>query len=83
VREISHLGSATELPPPMPLRELPWMRRERIDADLRRAIHELRALVKEDSRWDVQYEALADALEGAVLLIDAIEDFDNRHSVRV
>jgi hypothetical protein len=39
--------------------------------------------VKEDSRWDVQYEALADALEGAVLLIDAIEDFDNRHSVRV
>jgi hypothetical protein len=73
IREITHLNPAATMPAPMT--DLPWMRRERIDGNLRRVVHELRQLVKEDQRWDTQYEAMADACEGALLLVNAIEDY--------
>ena len=57
------------------LRDLPWMRRERVDMNIRAAIGDLRALSVEDGQWFPQYRALADAFEAAIKLIDAIEDF--------
>jgi hypothetical protein len=63
--------------------ELPWMRRERADANIRRAIFELRALAREDEGWAVQYRSLADAFEAAIALLDAIEDTEDNFSRRV
>lgn len=92
MREISHLSPQATLPPPKhvklinsytPLTELPWMRRERCDANIRRAIGELRALAIEDSGWQVQYRSMADAFEAGLLLLNAIEDLDGNYSVRV
>jgi hypothetical protein len=67
----------------MAFTELPWMRRERADANIRRAIFELRALAREDSGWAVQYGCLADAFEAAISLLDAIEDTEDNFSRRV
>ena len=85
MREISHLSPLAGLPAPMtkPLRDLPWMRRERADISIRAAVGELRALAVEDGVWMPQYVALADAFEAALRLIDAIEDADDGFSVRV
>jgi hypothetical protein len=86
MREVSHLVPEVPLPPRRDalVNDLPWMRRERADANIRRAIGELRALAVEDSVWVPQYLALADAFESAVSLLDAIEDFESqRHSRRV
>jgi hypothetical protein len=59
------------------------MRRERADANIRRAIFELRALSREDTGWAVQYGCLADAFEAAISLLDAIEDTEDNFSRRV
>jgi hypothetical protein len=63
--------------------DLPWMRRERADANIRRAIHELRALSREDERWLLQYRSLADTFEAAIALLDLIEDTEDDYSRRV
>ncbi len=78
MRDLSH-KDATELPPPMPclLNELAWARRERADANIRRAIGELRALAVEDVLFTEQYRAMADAFESALELINTIEDLQN------
>jgi DNA-binding SARP family transcriptional activator len=60
--------------------ELPWVRRERADANIRRAIWELRALAREDEAWVLQYRSLADAFEAAIALLDAIEDTEDSYS---
>lgn len=80
MREVSHLGSAG-LPPRMlpqvdeaAVMDLAWARRERADANVRRAVGELRALAVEDGLWARQYLAMADAFESALQLLDAIED---------
>lgn len=83
MRELSHSDPTAFLPPPKmlehELREvstLPWQRRERADANIRRAIGDLRALALEDTPWSQQYHAMAEAFESAVRLLDAIEDAD-------
>lgn len=53
---------------------LPWQRRERTDANIRRAISDLRALAAEDVLFAAQYRAMADAFQSALSLLDAIED---------
>lgn len=63
-----------------PLRDLPWMRRERVDMNLRCAVAELRDLASVDPLWREQYETLASAFESAIRLLDAIEDFQDAHS---
>lgn len=81
IREVFH-DRDTELPPPMPRRltaplsELPWMRREKADANTRRAISELRALAVEDTVFTEQYRAMADAFESALELLNLIEDLE-------
>jgi hypothetical protein len=66
----------------VPMFQLPWMRRERADSNIRHAIGELRALAVEDDRWKEQYRSLADAFESALMLLDAIENTED-HSRRV
>ena len=68
------LISMDELNGGTPLEFLPWQRRERADANIRRAIGELRALAVEDTPFGTQYRAMADAFESALGLLDAIED---------
>lgn len=66
--------------------DLPWMRRERCDANIRRAINELRALALEDTDYFAHYLSMAETFEAAVKLLDAIEDvsyLSGGHSVRV
>ncbi len=77
MRDVSH-ADATELPPPMPLTDLPWMRRERLDGCLRRSLYELRALAKEDVRWQSEYTLLAAYAEAAVQIVDLIEDYESQ-----
>ena len=60
--------------PPRRITELPWMRREKADANIRRAIAELRALAVEDDRFTPQYRAMADTFESALDLLNTIED---------
>lgn len=69
------LISMDELDGGTPLEWLPWQRRERCDANIRRAITELRALAVEDAVFGTQYRAMADAFQSALGLLDAIEDF--------
>jgi hypothetical protein len=75
----------TELRLAPPLRDLPWMRRQRIDSNIRRSIGELRALALEDTDFSRSYVAMAAAFEGAIELLDAISDWDTEKpgSVRV
>jgi hypothetical protein len=63
--------------------ELPWMRRERCDANIRRAIAELRDLARCGDGYVVQYTSLADAFESAIKLLDAIEDTEDMYRRRV
>jgi lauroyl/myristoyl acyltransferase len=63
--------------------ELPWMRRERADANIRHAIGELKALAVEDTGWAGYYRAMAETLEAAIKVLDAIEDHDDPFSRRV
>ena len=82
MREVHHTDPDAVMPPRM--NDLPWMRRERADGNIRRAIGELRALAVEDKLWAVQYRAMADAFESAIGLLDAIEDYGHPgHSVKV
>ena len=62
---------------PRDMWELPWMRRERADANIRRAIGDLRALAIEDPEFMAAYRAMADAFDASVRLLDAIEDWDS------
>ena len=54
--------------------DLPWMRRERADANIRRAIADLRKLAVEDTGFAPQYRAMADTFESALNLLNVIED---------
>ena len=91
MREISHSDEWAELPARKPrpgdpfLADLPWMRRERADANIRHAIGDLRALALEDPGWTRQYQTLADCFESALELINAIEDvgFAEQFSIKV
>lgn len=64
----------------IPMADLSWARRERVDANIRRAIGDLRALAVEDTMFMSSYRAMADAFDACVQLLDTIEDV---HSVRV
>jgi hypothetical protein len=66
-----------------PLGELPWMRRERVDANIRRATFELRELAAEDTVWQSYYLAMADTFDAALLLLNTIEDAADKFSVKV
>jgi hypothetical protein len=76
IREVSHLNPQAKLPPPMTvgLRELPWMRRERIDSHLRRSMNELEALIADGDAWAPYYQSLRDGLEAGLALINGIEN---------
>ena len=66
------------------LSDLPWARRERADANIRRAIWELEALAVEDTELTRYYLALADLFNKGLRILNAIEDYDERlHSVKV
>lgn len=71
MREVSHINPLVSLP--TPIHDLPWARRERADTNIRRAISELRALAVEDIPFTEAYEAMADAFESSLALLDVIE----------
>lgn len=58
--------------------DLPWMRRGRVDSNIRRAIGDLRALAVEDDTFASSYRAMAEAFDACVKLLDAIEDTQSR-----
>lgn len=67
-----------------PLRDLPWMRRERADASIRRAVWELQALAREDVELSRYYLAMADTFDAGLRILNLIEDYDAQlHSVKV
>jgi hypothetical protein len=71
-------GRDKQFPAPMPMframGELPWMRRERIDGNLRRSMYELESLIEEHDGFEEQYQGMIDGLQACVSLIDTIED---------
>lgn len=73
MRELSHL-TARALPAPMPLVDVPWMRRERADISLRHAAVEFRALMEADPRFAEYYEHAAVCLEALIKVVGEIED---------
>ena len=59
-----------------PLHELPWMRRERADANIRYAVGELRALALEDPVFTRHYLLMAELFSKCLQLLNEIEDFE-------
>lgn len=84
MRHITHTDPAANLPRPMLVDAwtLPHQRRERVDANIRRAIGDLRALALEDTVFPETYAAMARCFEAALELLNAVEDFDTSHSVK-
>ena len=70
--------------PGVAMTDLPWMRRERLDADLRSAGRELEGLIGSDPGYAEWYGVAGEVVESMLRVLDAIEAREpHAFSVRV